>query len=140
MSARDKYHSVFREALQKDGWIITHDPYFLILGKTEYEVDIGAEKLIAAQKGALKIAVEIKSFLNDSIAHDFHEALGQYLQYRLGIEFQEPDRQVFLAVSEERYARIIQLTLPRLSIEKFNIYSMSSGLRKLTAEFPRPEN
>lgn len=68
MAAKDKYHIEFREALEKDGWTITHDPYFLEAGITSYEVDIGAEKIIAAEKEGQKIAVEIKSFLGESTA------------------------------------------------------------------------
>ena len=29
MPAKDKYHHQVRRALEKEGWIITHDPYFL---------------------------------------------------------------------------------------------------------------
>ncbi len=29
MAARDKYHYQFREALEKDGWTVTYDLYFL---------------------------------------------------------------------------------------------------------------
>jgi len=39
MAAKDKFHQEFREALEKDGWRITHDPYFLETEETEYEVD-----------------------------------------------------------------------------------------------------
>ena len=31
--ARDKYHAQVRIALEKEGWTITHDPYFIRLGK-----------------------------------------------------------------------------------------------------------
>ena len=31
--AKDKYHYFLKEALEKDGWTITHDSYFLMLGK-----------------------------------------------------------------------------------------------------------
>nr|WP_286392563.1 element excision factor XisH family protein [Pseudanabaena mucicola] len=27
MSARDLFHDIVKNALQKDGWTITHDPY-----------------------------------------------------------------------------------------------------------------
>ena len=41
------------------------------------EIDLAAEKVLAAQKAGKKIAVEIKSFLNTSVITDFHAALGQ---------------------------------------------------------------
>ncbi len=88
-----------RAALEKDGWIITHDPYPLQLTRRKLGIDLGAEKIIAAVKESEKIAVEIKSFLNDSFLYDFHEALGQYLVYQPFLERKEPNRILFLAVS-----------------------------------------
>ncbi|RLC08091.1 MAG: hypothetical protein DRI57_24680 [Deltaproteobacteria bacterium] len=43
--------------------------------RTRY-IDLGAEKLIAAQKDETKIAVEIKSFSAPSVVSEFHAALG----------------------------------------------------------------
>ena len=50
MAAKDKYHVQVRHALEKEDWTITHDPYFLKLEGVNYPVDLGAEKMIAAQK------------------------------------------------------------------------------------------
>ena len=84
--AKDFYHESVKEALINDGWIITHDPYYLILQKdtAEYEIDLGAEKLLAAEKGNDKIAIEVKSLLKPSLLHEFHSVLGQYMIYRYG--------------------------------------------------------
>ena len=54
--------------------------------------------MIAAEKGLEHIAVEIKSFRNDSFIYDLHEALGQYLIYQPFLGRKEPNRQLFLAV------------------------------------------
>lgn len=48
--ARDFYHDVVRKALEQEGWKITHDPFPLNIGNIGYEVDLGAERLIAAEK------------------------------------------------------------------------------------------
>jgi len=66
MAAKDIYHDTVKKALEKDGWIITKDPLKLTVGSRSLYVDLGAEKLIAAEKENQKIAVEIKSFLNPS--------------------------------------------------------------------------
>ena len=58
MPARDIYHYQVRTALIKDGWTITHDPLRLIWGRKDVFVDIGAERLLAAEKGSQRIAVE----------------------------------------------------------------------------------
>lgn len=95
MAAKDKYHGQVRRALEKEGWTITHDPYFLKLEGVNYPVDLGAERMIAAQKENQKILVEVKSFAVESIPNEFHTALGQYLDYALGLEEVDPDRLIF---------------------------------------------
>jgi len=96
-------------ALVKDGWTITHDPYTLKVGGVRVQADIGAERIIAAERGADRIAVEIKSFLSPSPVSDFHDALGQYLMYWSLIRRGDPDRRLYLAVSED----VQQTVLPR---------------------------
>ena len=82
MPAKDIYHDTVRTALDKDGWTITHDPLRIRLarGKNLF-VDLGAERLLAAEKGTEKIAVEIKSFIGTSEVEDLKNALGQYVLY-----------------------------------------------------------
>ncbi|MBJ7900277.1 MAG: hypothetical protein GC158_16630, partial [Cyanobacteria bacterium RI_101] len=36
MSARDATHSIVKHALEKEGWRITHDPYYLKVGGIEF--------------------------------------------------------------------------------------------------------
>lgn len=86
MPARDIFHNAVRSALEKDGWIITQDPLYIKVGIAEFYIDLGAEKLIAAEKSGQQIAVEIKSFLGDSFISEFHLALGQALNYRKALE------------------------------------------------------
>ena len=102
--AKDFFHKAVVDSLTKDNWAITQDPYRLVLLKRVLEIDIGAEPIIAAQKGLEKIAVEVKSFLKESFIYEFYSVLGQYLVYETFLARQEPDRQLFLAVSDEVYA------------------------------------
>ena len=46
MPAKDVYHAAVRNALSKDGWTITHDPYTLTYGQRDVFVDLGAEEVI----------------------------------------------------------------------------------------------
>jgi hypothetical protein len=102
--AKDIYHTLVKRALTKDGWTITNDPYIIPrTNKKPYEVDLGAEKFIAAVKEQEYIAVEIKSFIGSSMTYDFHTAFGQYGIYRFFISEREAFRKLFLAVSEEAY-------------------------------------
>ncbi len=43
MPATDIYHNSVRNALIKDGWTITHDPYTLTFGLRNVFVDLGAQ-------------------------------------------------------------------------------------------------
>jgi hypothetical protein len=98
MAAKDKFHLAVRHALEKDGWVITHDPYVLEIFVRRQKVDLGAEKVFAAEKESEKIAVEVKSFLGPSLLDDFYDALGKYISYSVGIGQQEPSRVLYLAI------------------------------------------
>ena len=104
MAAKDIYHDPLVRALQKDAWIITHDPLTIPYGKTELLVDLGAE-MLAAERDGKRIAVEIKSFLKPSPIQDLKEALGQFVLYADALaDFpQEADRTLYLAGRDETY-------------------------------------
>ena len=106
--AKDIFHGAAKKALEKDGWVITHDPYTLVLQKNvaEYEIDLGAEKLLAAEKGNTKIAVEVKSLLKSSLLNEFHTVLGQYFVYHYGLQKIEPDRILYLALPASAKAKL----------------------------------
>lgn len=103
MSAKDAFHTVVKTALEKEEWLITHDPYTLQAGTLELYVDLGAEKVIAAEKQGQKIAVEIKSFLSPSKITELYAALGQFIIYRIALQEQEADRTLYLAVPSTVY-------------------------------------
>jgi hypothetical protein len=102
MPKKDLFHDNVRTALEKEGWIITHDPYFIRLGKRKGFIDLGAE-LLAAERGLDKIAVEIKGFTGMSDVDEFEDALGQFLIYKLALTEKESDRTLFLAVPVNFY-------------------------------------
>ncbi|MBE9216016.1 xisH family protein [Plectonema cf. radiosum LEGE 06105] len=51
--AKDIFHNTVKTALQKDSWIITHDPYQLRYGVVDVYIDLAAEPAIAAEKEGL---------------------------------------------------------------------------------------
>ncbi len=119
--AKDKIHNVVKQALINDGWLITHDPYIIETKDVDYEVDLGAEKILAAEKLGQKIAVEVKSFLATSFVYEFHRILGQMLNYSLGMEDFEPDRQLYLAVPQKIYDENFHLSFIQKAIKRFKI-------------------
>lgn len=101
MPAKDLYHDTVKTALIKDGWTITHDPLILRFGKKDMYVDLGAERLLAAERGQEKIAVEVKSFVGPSEMTDLERAVGQYIVYHDVLAQEQPDRTLYLAVPDE---------------------------------------
>jgi hypothetical protein len=108
MAAKDIYHDSFVRALQKDGWTITHDPLTVTVEETNLMVDIGAERVVAAERNGERIAVEIKSFVSLSAVQDLKEAAGQFWLYHLALRQSatESDRTLFLAVRKTVYEEV----------------------------------
>lgn len=107
--ARDRIHYIVTAALVKDGWDITHDPLYITydVEERDFEIDLGAEKLIGAEKNNRAIAVEIKSFTK-SISNEFHTALGQYLDYEAALSenSEEQHRTLYIALPEGIYLKL----------------------------------
>ncbi|BAY90811.1 fdxN element excision controlling factor protein [Microchaete diplosiphon NIES-3275] len=121
VSAKDIFHQAVKRALEKEGWAITHDPLILKFGKDKMSVDLGAEKILAAERGTEKIAVEIKSFLGDSELFDYHAALGQFLNYRLALRLREPERILFLAVPVSTYRSLFSRDFAQISVQEYQV-------------------
>lgn len=116
--AKDLYHDNVRLALEKDGWRITHDPYPVKVEDVGYEIDFGAEPLIAAEKEEQLIAIEVKSFVGPSTINEFHRAVGQFNDYSVALEIQDPLRVLFLAIPEDIWFRFFQKRIIQKSLER----------------------
>ena len=122
MSAKDIVHEIVREALEKDGWVITHDPLFLRVSENiGMFLDLAANKVIIANRETLKIAVEVKSFVGLSAVTDFHLAIGQFLNYRLALEELEADRILYLAIPDDIYHNFFQDSFIQKVIDNYSI-------------------
>ncbi len=117
MPAKDLFHDCVKVALIRDGWRISHDPYSLKIGKKDLFVDLGAEKLITAEKDSVKIAVEIKSFVSPSEIKDLENALGQYVLYQNVLQKIEPDRILYLAIREAVFHKLFEQEVGQILLE-----------------------
>jgi hypothetical protein len=121
MAAKDLFHQAVKQALLKEQWVITADPLKIKIEGVRFEIDLAAEKILAAEKEERKIAVEIKSFLNNSVLTDFHVALGQFLNYRLALQMSESNRMLYLAVPLDTFDSFFQ---ERFVQEALKIYQV----------------
>ncbi len=149
-----------KAALIADGGIITHDPLKLPVGSKNLFVDLGAERLLAADKEGRKIAVELKSFPGESELEDLEMALRRYVLYRGILQETEPERAIYLDVSGMVYdelstepigqaaSRAAQLRLIvfdphkgviiRWILDWTPIATSSSGSSRITGKIPTP--
>jgi hypothetical protein len=117
MPARDRYHDHVKSALLKEGWTITHDPLRLKWGLKDMYVDLGAQQLLAAEKGTRRIAVEVKSFVGLSEMDDLEKAIGQYVVYHDVLLQVEPERDLYLAINEATFVNLFEEPIGKLLLD-----------------------
>ncbi|MGV0027427.1 element excision factor XisH family protein [Phormidesmis priestleyi] len=119
-------------ALAKDKWINIQSLTLDYAG-TDLNLDIIADKLISAEQGNLKIAVEVKSFGNPSVTYDFHQAVGQYLHYRMALSYLRIERTPYLAIPEAIYTNY--LTQPffqdSLALHRVNLVTIDPSRQEI---------
>jgi XisH protein len=80
-------------------------------------VDLGAQQVLAAERGEQKIAVEVKSFVSDSEMQDLREAIGQFIIYRSVLQRTYPEYTLYLAIRNITYESIFEEPIGQLMIE-----------------------
>ena len=147
MPTRDTIHNIVKQALVKDGWEITDDPYVISYGERFLFVDLGAVEvsqageLIGAQRQGRRIAVEIKELRGPSVIADLEQAIGQYVLYRLLLNKIDPERELYLAVSVIVYDEIFSEPLGELVINELPLQLLVIALDSSEVEQwipPRP--
>ncbi len=123
MPQRDTIHDAVKQALRKDGWEITDDPYVISYGERFLFVDMGATetdegRFIGAQLQEKRIAVEIKEFRSRSPILDLEQAIGQYVLYRLLLGKVDPTREIWLAVTDKIYDEIFSEPVGELVVSE----------------------
>lgn len=121
MPKLDVIHNAVKNALIKDGWAITDDPYIIQYRRTTLYADLGAERPIAAERDGQKLVVEVKSFVGTSKIQDLKEALGQYDIYRYLLEETAPDRKLYVAVSAVVYKSFFSQDVVQLILSKHRL-------------------
>ena len=108
MSAKDTIHGAVKNALIKDEWLITADPFTIRYEDATVFADLAAERPIAAEKAGHKIIVEIKSFSGPSPMHDLKIAIGQYQIYLPFLQELQVEHKLYIAISDLTYQTLFQ--------------------------------
>lgn len=121
MPKLDIIHNSVKNALIKDGWSITDDPYIIQYKRTILYADMGAERPIGAERDGQKLVVEVKSFIGASKIQDLKEALGQYDIYCYLLEETAPDRKLYIAISKVAYNTFFTQDVTQLILNKHQL-------------------
>jgi hypothetical protein len=121
MPAKDVYHDAVKNALIKDGWTITADPYPIKYAEVKLFADLAGDKNLAASRSEKQIVIEIKSFLSRSPMRDFETALGQYLIYKALLAIEHPEQQLYLAIGQTIYEDFFQQLAIKFILEKYQV-------------------
>lgn len=129
MPAKDIYHDAVKNALIKEGWTITADPYTIKYQEVQLFADLLADKTIEAKKKEQQIIVEIKSFLSRSPMREFETALGQYIIYRTFLKAILPQVQIYLAISRTIYQSFFRQQAIQLILQETQLYLIIVDLK-----------
>ncbi|MBD2205228.1 XisH family protein [Calothrix sp. FACHB-1219] len=121
MPAKDIYHDAVKNALIKDGWTITADPYTIKYEKIQLFADLLADRTLEVERNGQQIIVEIKSFISRSPMREFETALGQYIIYRTLLKAVVPETKIYLGISKAIYQSFFQQKAISLVIEETNL-------------------
>ncbi|MFN0121645.1 MAG: XisH family protein [Blastocatellia bacterium] len=121
MARLDTIHGAVKNALIRDGWNITHDPYVIEYEEITLQADLAAERAFAAEQAGRKIVVEIKSFTGHSRTQDFKLALGQYNLYAGLLEITAPERKLYLAIDHRTYEKYFRQKAIELIAARFQL-------------------
>jgi len=144
MPQRDALHNLVKQALIKSGWEITDDPYIINIGKRSLYVDIGAleasshgqreGQILGAQREGRRIAIEVKEFRGPSAITDLERAIGQYVLYRLLLNKLDPEREIYLAVTNRIYKRIFSEPIGQVVINDLPLHLLVINLENVEVQ------
>ena len=103
MPRKDQIHEAVKNALIKDGWTITDDPYRIHFEDVDVYADLGVVKTEVETEERHCLVIEVKSFTAKSAIHDLETALGQYIAYRTFLQVVAPEYKLYLAISDLIY-------------------------------------
>src|SRR4051812_14518573 len=107
MSTREQFRVAVKNALIKDGWTISHDPYLapFLDGRESYE--FASERPMGAERANERIVVEVRSCVGDYELDRFAAALGRYELSRYLVRKGGLDCSIWLAIPDLVYMSVL---------------------------------
>lgn len=107
MPKEDRNHSIVIRCLEKAGWSIVKEHEYISVGNQSNDnrrlyIDIKAQR-----DDKQLVLVEVKG-LERSPVHELMELLGQYLIYKLALDYLAIEIPLYIAVPQTAYLDIIQ--------------------------------
>ncbi|MEQ8674938.1 MAG: element excision factor XisH family protein [Aggregatilineales bacterium] len=120
MPNEDRYHPVVLRCLQKAGWSIIKEQVYISVGKYD-DTNRRLYIDIKAQRYDDQLAlIEVKG-LERSPVHELMELLGQYLMYRIALDYLSIELPLYIALPENVYKGIIQHVLGQEMMTRYAI-------------------
>lgn len=121
MPIEDHYHPVVVRCLIKAGWSIIKEQEYVSVGTRDDTnrrlfIDIKAQRNNDEQL----ILIEVKG-LERSPVHELMELLGQYLVYRMALDYLSIEIPLYIAIAEAAYQDIIQHVLGQEMMRRYAI-------------------
>jgi XisH protein len=119
MPAKNVFHDIVVEALAADGWTVIADPLRLTFGDHDMYVDLGLlGSALVAERAGREIAVEVQSFIGESVMNDLHRAVGQYVIYRAVLGEVRQGVPIYMAVHDEVFGEVFTDDLGKLLLSR----------------------
>ena len=68
-----------------------------------------------------RTADAVKTFAGLSKVYDFHLAVGQFIDYRIALKTKEPERILYVGITDNVYEEVFQLPFPQMVIQEINM-------------------
>lgn len=117
MPAKDAYHDNVVTALKKEGWTVQEQVRLVVADRWMW-IDIQADKI----DEKLSVLIEVKGFenLSSPIAY-LQSVVGQYMIYRVILDYLEWEHHLYLAVPDHVFNDILS---EEISVEVINRLGM----------------
>jgi hypothetical protein len=120
MPSEDRYHPVVLQCLKKADWSIVKEQEYISIG-THHDTNRRLYIDIKAQRNdEQSVLIEVKG-LERSPVHELMELLGQYLVYRLALEYLAIEIPLYIAISEIAHQGIIQHVIGQEVMSRYAI-------------------